>query len=273
MLGIEPSPYAPEAYVLPSYSTPKSDLFYHFLRSRYTIAMSGTLYIVATPIGNLEDVTLRALKVLSDADIVLAEDTRVTGKLLDYVNLHSTQVDQKQSIKATLISYHQHSSESRKLEILKYLLDGKNIALVTDAGTPGVSDPGNELIAFLLQSDPDIKIVPIPGASAIATALSISGMDVNRFVFLGFMPKKKKEKLFNWLKDGKISFAYYDSPYRVIKNLGEIEKVFGGLTEVFVARELTKIHESTYRGKINEVIEKLKKDVIKGEIVVIVDIK
>jgi 16S rRNA (cytidine1402-2'-O)-methyltransferase len=200
---------------------------------------------------------------------VLAEDTRVTGKLLSSLSSRNTG---NETQKKQLISYHQHSSDSRKLEILKFLLEGKNIALVTDAGTPGVSDPGNELIAFLLEKDQTINIVPIPGASAIAAALSISGMDINRFVFLGFMPKKKKEKLFKWLKEGNVSFAYYDSPFRVIKNLSEIERVFGEDTEVFVARELTKIYESTYRGKVAEVITKMQKDVTKGEIVVVVSI-
>lgn len=226
--------------------------------------MSGTLYIVATPIGNLEDITLRAIKVLTEADIILAEDTRVTMKLLASLN------SKIKSQNAKLISYHQHSSESRKLEILNYLSEGKNIALVTDAGTPGISDPGNELIAFLFENDPQIRFVPVPGASAIITALSIAGFDVNRFVFIGFMPKKKKEKLLNWLKEGKVTFAYYDSPHRIIKNLSEIEKIFGRDVKIFVARELTKLYETLYRGSVQEVSEMLQKTSIKGEIVVVV---
>ncbi len=227
--------------------------------------MAGILYVVATPIGNLEDITLRATKVLSDVDIILAEDTRVAGKLLSF--LHS-----KYPIpNSKLLSYHQHSSDSKKLEILKALIDGKSIALVTDAGTPGISDPANELISFLLQRDSAIKIVPLPGACAIVTALSISGLNINKFVFLGFMPKKKRTKLFDWLKIGKVPFSYYDSPYRVIANLKEVEKVFGPDAVVFVARELTKIHETVYRGKINEVITNLENSTLKGEIVVVVD--
>lgn len=228
--------------------------------------MSGTLYIVATPIGNLEDITLRAIRILSECDIILAEDTRVTAKLLSSHNSKINLPDTK------LVSYHQHSSDLKKLEILKYLSEGKNIALVTDAGTPGISDPGNELISFILEKDPGIKIVPIPGASAVVTAMSIAGFNLNKYVFLGFMPKKKRMKLFNWLKEGKISFSYYDSPYRVVKNLMEIEKVFGSDTHVFVARELTKIHETVYRGKVNDVISKIQNDTLKGEMVVIVNI-
>ena len=241
--------------------------------------MSGILYIVSTPIGNLEDITLRAIRVLSEADVILAEDTRVTVKLLTYISSHESLIisklktdvkNHKSSTKAQLLSYHQHSSESRKLEILNYLNEGKNIALVTDAGTPGISDPGNELVAYLYEKNPLIKFVPIPGASAIITALSIAGFDVNRFAFLGFMPKKKKTKLLNWLKEGNVAFSYYDSPYRVVKNLMEIEKVFGNDTKIFIARELTKVYETLYRGCIQLVISKLQKVPVKGEIVVVV---
>jgi len=240
--------------------------------------MTGTLYIVATPIGNLEDITLRAIRVLRKVDIILAEDTRVTGKLLNFIG---TKVDPQISLllpeininekNPKIISYHQHSNERKKLEILKTLQEDKNIALVTDAGSPGISDPGNELISFLYENDPLIKFVPVPGSSAISASLSVCGFDINRFVFLGFMPKKKKVKLYNWLKEGEISFAYYDSPYRVIKNLEEIEGVFGSSIKVFVARELTKIYETLYRGSVQEVIDKLKNTPIKGEIVVVVN--
>ena len=250
--------------------------------------MSGTLYIVATPIGNLEDVTLRAIATLNDADIILCEDTRVTKKLLDFLYtkyspsleaLLQTGRFSEPEVRAgghipytKLLAYHQHSSDARKLEILRMLVEGKSIALVTDAGTPGISDPGNELISFLLSNDFGVKIVPIPGPSAIPTALSVSGLDINKFVFLGFMPKKKKAKIFSWLKEGKIPFAYYDSPHRVIKNLQEIEKVFGSDVQVFVARELTKIHETLYRGNVSEVVHSLQSDIVKGEVVVVVDL-
>ncbi len=235
--------------------------------------MPGTLYIVATPIGNLEDITLRAITILSEVDIILAEDTRVTRKLLASPNLKFKINNLK------LISYHQHSGEEKKLEILNYLLGGKNIALVTDAGTPGISDPGNELIDWLLSYLPNLKIVPIPGVSAIVTALSVSGFDINKFVFLGFLPKKKKEKIFAWLREGPttssgrtLTFAFYESPYRILKTLTTLEKVFGGHTRVFIARELTKLHETLYRGSIRQVLDMLREERVRGEIVVVVEL-
>lgn len=221
--------------------------------------MLGTLYIVATPIGNLEDITLRALRILKEVDLIIAEDTRVSGYLLRHYDINRA-----------ILSYHQHSGEDKKLQILNLLLDGKNIALVTDAGTPGISDPGNELIDYLLAYQPQLKIIPIPGASAITTALSASGFTANEFVFIGFMPKKKKTKLVKWLKDGKMTFAFYESPHRLVKTLGQIEDEFGDVN-VFIGRELTKMHETLYRGKISE-INKTLKGKIKGEIVVAVEL-
>jgi len=220
--------------------------------------MIGKLYIIATPIGNLEDITLRALRIFKEVDLILAEDSRVTKKLLMHYDIDKP-----------ILSYHQHSREEKKLEILKNLLDGKDLALVTDAGTPGISDPGNELIEFLKESEPSIKIIPVPGASAVITALSVSGFPTNKFVFLGFLPKKKRKKIFDWLKEGKITFAFYESPKRILKSLDVLYDYFPE-AEIFVARELTKIYESTYRGSIKEVKEKLQKDTIKGEIVVVV---
>jgi 16S rRNA (cytidine1402-2'-O)-methyltransferase len=224
--------------------------------------MFGSLYIVATPIGNLEDITLRAIKVLSEADIIISEDTRVTSKLARHYNINTS-----------ILSYHQHSSEGRKLEILNYLLEGKNIALVTDAGTPGISDPGNELVSFILEKEANIKIVPIPGPSAITAALSVSGMKLNKFIFLGFWPKKKATKLISLIKLIKLPFVFYESPFRIIKTLRLIEENFGGESEVFIARELTKMYETHYRGSVSEVIEKLGEDKVRGEVVVIVNLQ
>ncbi len=221
--------------------------------------MFGNLYIVATPIGNLEDITLRALKILKEVNFILAEDTRVTSKLLMHYE-----------IDIPTLSYHQHSSDSKKFEILKILLEGKNLALVTDAGTPGISDPGNELIDFILEKEPNIKIIPIPGASAVTSALSVSGFKAFNFIFLGFLPKKGKTKLFEWLKIGKITFSFYESPKRVLNTLEVLGDYFGYDTKVCIASELTKIYENLYRGSIKEVIEKLEKSVLKGEMVVIV---
>ncbi|MGB6838954.1 MAG: 16S rRNA (cytidine(1402)-2'-O)-methyltransferase [Microgenomates group bacterium] len=221
--------------------------------------MLGILYIVATPIGNLEDITLRALKVLKKVDLILAEDTRVTKKLLMHYDVDTR-----------ILSYHQHSKEATKFKILRELIEGGNLALVSDAGTPGISDPGNELIDFLLEKEPKIKIIPIPGSSAITTALSVSGLKVSKFVFLGFLPKKKRTKLFNWLKERKISFAFYESPKRILKTLQVLDEHFGG-RRVFIARELTKMHESLYRGTIKEVLAQLEKNKLKGELVVVIE--
>jgi 16S rRNA (cytidine1402-2'-O)-methyltransferase len=233
--------------------------------------MSGTLYIVGTPIGNLEDVTLRCIEILNDVDIILAEDTRVTSKLLNFINSFKARSAKHDSLTSKpLISYHQHSDDRKKEEILNYLLSGKNIALVTDAGTPGISDPGTELIDYILDKNSEVKIIPIPGASAIISALSICGFFVNNFVFLGFLPKKKRVKLFNWLKEGKLSFGFYESPHRILKSLDLIQENFGDV-RILVARELTKVYEDYYRGTISEVKVRLEKEKMRGEIVVVVE--
>lgn len=222
--------------------------------------MIGTLYIVATPIGNLDDITLRALQVLKDVDYVFAEDTRKTSIITKHYD-----------IQTNILIYHQHSSDSVKYDILTKLISGKNIALVTDAGTPGISDPGNELISFLLKKESSINIVPIPGPSAIAAALSVSGFKTNNFVFVGFMPKKRKSKLFAWLREGNMSFAFYESPFRIVKTLKLVQQEFGNV-DVVVAREITKIYETIYRGKVFEILDEIANSKIKGEIVVIVDL-
>jgi len=224
------------------------------------VLMTGTFYIVATPIGNLKDITLRALAILKEVDLILAEDTRVTKKLLIHYD-----------IDRPIMSYHQHSSEEKKLHIFSEILRGKNIALVSDAGTPGISDPGNELIDFILERNARIQIVPIPGASAIITTLSVSGFRADKFIFLGFLPKKKRKKLFEWIKLGKIAFAFYESPNRILKTLDVLIEHFGENRRVFIARELTKLYEALYRGTLKEVKKTLGKEKIRGEIVVIVE--
>ena len=223
--------------------------------------MSGILYIVSTPIGNLSDFSKRALDTLNDADFIFAEDTRVTSRLMNQYD-----------IVRPLMTYQQHSSVGKKDKILSLLLNGKNVAIVSDAGTPGISDPGNELIDYILAKDNKIIIVPIPGPSAVITALSACGFRANKFVFVGFLPKKKRNKLFSWLKEGKLTFAFYESPKRIIKSLEVIKDNFGKDIRICVCRELTKIHETIYRGLINDVIQKLSKDTIKGEIVVVVEL-
>lgn len=222
--------------------------------------MAGTLYIVATPIGNLADISQRAIKTLKEVDLILAEDTRVTKKILTHYDIQSN-----------VLSYHQHSGENKKLRILKHLIDGNNIALVTDAGTPGISDPGNELIDFILDKEPTIKIVPIPGPAAVTTALSVSGFNVSKYIFLGFLPKKKRKKMLSWLKEAKLPFAFYESPKRIIKTIDLLIEYFGEERRILVAREMTKIHESLYRSKLSEVKVQLEKKAVKGEIVVVVE--
>jgi len=229
--------------------------------------MLGTLYIVATPIGNLEDITLRATRILKEVDIILAEDTRVTKKLLSSPKLKS------QNSNFKLISYHQHSSGAKKLRILSELINGKNFALVSDAGTPGISDPGNELIDFLLENEPNIKIIPIPGPSAVTVALSICGFDASRFTFLGFLPKKKLAKSLNLISESKFTTVFFESPKRVLKTLEKLKIHIGSERRVFVGRELTKIHETAYRGQLKSVLNQLKSANLKGEVVVIVEKK
>ena len=219
----------------------------------------GTLFIIATPIGNLKDITLRALETLKEVDVVLAEDTRVTKKLLVHYE-----------IKTPLLSYHQHSKESVMEKALQLLFEGKDLALVSDAGTPGICDPGNELIAFLLKRNSEIRIVPIPGASAISTLLSIAGIGTDKFLFLGYPPHKKgRKKFFEEVVASKHSALFYESPHRIMKSLKELETLDLKLSLV-VGRELTKQFETIYRGSSKEIQKILEENPIKGEFVVLV---
>ncbi len=217
------------------------------------------LYIVATPIGNLEDITKRALRVLSEADLILCEDTRKTRILLD-----------RFQIKTPTQSYHQHSKIEKINYIADFLRQGKNIALVSDAGTPGISDPGNKLIEQLLSfSIEELKIVPIPGPSAVLAALSISGFPTDRFLFLGFVPvKNKRKKFFEEVVASKCPVVFYESPFRIIRTLKEIEGMEEKLNLV-VCRELTKKFETVYYGRPKDVIMKIEKDEQRGEFVVV----
>ncbi len=236
----------------------------------------GKLYIVATPIGNLGDVTLRALEILKDVDFILCEDTRNTQKLLNHFN-----------IKTKTISYHQHSETGKLMEIEKLLESGKNLALVTDAGTPGISDPGNELVSVILsearrakskylveERDPsaiaqDDVVVPIPGPSAVITALSISGFDTNKFLFLGFPPHKKgRQTFFKEVVKAEYTVAFYESSHRIKKCLGELAEVLDKKRQICVCRELTKKFETVYRGTIQEILKMNISE--KGEFVVVV---
>ncbi|MFH1575431.1 MAG: 16S rRNA (cytidine(1402)-2'-O)-methyltransferase [Candidatus Nealsonbacteria bacterium] len=226
------------------------------------------LYIVATPIGNLEDITKRALRVLSEVDLILCEDTRKTKILLD-----------RFQIKTSVLSYHQHSKIEKINYIADFLRQGKNIALVSDAGTPGISDPGNKLIEQLLGfAVKGLKIVPIPGPSAVTTALSVCGFPTDRFLFLGFAPtKNKRQKFLKEVAASKCPVLFYESCYRILKTLGELDSLYAKYqlfdAKIVVGRELTKKFETIYRGNIKDVIMKIKEDEQKGEFVVIIDNK
>ncbi len=218
------------------------------------------LYIVATPIGNLKDITLRALEILKSVDLILCEDTRVTKKLL-----------LKYEIEKPLWSYHQHSRLNKIEQIISELSSGKNIALVSDAGTPGISDPGGILIQAVYEKlGEDVKIVPIPGPNAAISALSISGFPADNFHFLGFPPNKKGRKTF-FGKTGQIkeTIVFYESKYRIEKTLLELEKSIGN-RQIIVCRELTKQFETIYRGLAKECLDALRKDKILGEFVIVI---
>ncbi len=217
------------------------------------------LYIVATPIGNLEDITKRALRVFAEVDLILCEDTRKTKILLD-----------RYQIKIPTLSYHQHSKIEKINCIADLLRQGKNLALVSDAGTPGISDPGNKLISLIAEQAEKIEIVPVPGVSAAMAAASISGFPMDKFLFLGFPPiKNKRKKFFEEVINSKYPVIFYESPYRILKTLNEL-KIMDSELRIVVARELTKKFETIYRGQIAEVIKHIGEDKIKGEFTVIV---
>ena len=225
----------------------------------------SVLYIVATPIGNLSDISQRALDILKSVDYILCEDTRVSQKML-------TRFD----IKKPLISYHQHSRLAKVEQIIEILQAGKNIALISDAGTPGISDPGGKLleeVAKLLGEQ--VKIVPIPGASAITAIASVCGFSMDKFLFLGFPPaKNKRKKFFEEVVSSKYPVIFYESCHRILKTLNDLLVISSSRNieiSLVVGRELTKKFETIYRGALNEVIEKIKKDPLKGEFVVAVD--
>lgn len=223
----------------------------------------ANFYIVATPIGNLKDFTFRALQVLTEVDLILCEDTRITKKLLEYYE-----------IKTPTLSYHQHSKLKKIEYILQLLKEEKNLALVSDAGTPGISDPGGKLIETIVEKLKEkVKIIPIPGPSAITCAASISGFPMEKFLFLGFPPiRKKRKKFFEEIINSKHPVIFYESPYRILRTLNELKTLHNKL-RIIVCRELTKKFETIYRGEIEEVIKKIEKDQIKGEFVVILNKK
>lgn len=218
-------------------------------------------YVVATPIGNMGDITLRALEVLKNVDLVLCEDTRETGKILH-----------KYEIKKPTMSYHAQSKLAKTDKIFELLREGQNLALVSDAGTPGISDPGAMLISKIKNELPEVEVIPIPGATALITALSASGLPTHEFTFLGFLPHKKgRETLFKEISESKRTVVFYESPHRILKTLEALEK-FTPNKKVCIARELTKIYEEIKTGSPKELLEYLSKNPIKqkGEFTVLV---
>jgi 16S rRNA (cytidine1402-2'-O)-methyltransferase len=219
----------------------------------------GSLYVVATPIGNREDITVRALNTLREVDLIAAEDTRKTGNFLSH-----------HKIKNRLISYHEHNENKRTPEIISKLLDGTSIALVSNAGTPSVSDPGYRLIATAIENK--IKVIPIPGVSAATAAMSVSGLPTDSFVFMGFPPRKKGKRL-QFLAELAVEphpLIFYESPQRILAFLEEVVSRMGDRPAV-LAREMTKLHEEFIRGSVSEILMTLKKRAkVKGECTLLV---
>jgi len=221
---------------------------------------AGTLYLVATPLGNLSDITLRAIETLKKVDLVACEDTRRTLGLLNHLG-----------ISKSLWSYHAHSSDRRPRQILAALESGKNVAVVSDAGTPGISDPGTKLVQAVLAAN--IPVVSIPGACAAITALAASGLPTDRFFFIGFLPRRaaRAKRLLTQAIETGNTVIIYESPFRVVETLERIEAVSGSDAAVVLARELTKIHEEFMRGTARELIERLAGGTVKGEVTLLVN--
>lgn len=219
----------------------------------------AVFYVVATPIGNLSDITLRALETLKAVDLIICEDTRITKRLLDHYQ-----------IQKPIISYHQHSDIVKVDQIIKELKSGKNVALVSDAGTPGISDPGNKLVEVATKEG--IKIVPIPGATALAAALSVAGFATDRFIFLGFIPHKKRRRtLLKEISQEKRTVVFYESCHRIVKALEQLAEYLEPERQIVVGRELTKMYEEIVRGNIKQVLKHFSNKEPKGEFVVVIE--
>jgi 16S rRNA (cytidine1402-2'-O)-methyltransferase len=220
----------------------------------------STLYFVATPIGNLEDLTFRALRILQEVDVVLAEDTRVSRKLFNHYD-----------IKTELAVWHQHSKDKDWQKVKDLLLHKKDIALITDAGTPGFSDPGGKLVELVKNELPDVKISPIPGTSALGAMVSVAGIALDKFSFLGFLPHKKgRQTLIGKIKEADQPIIFFESVHRIVKALEQLSDCD---KQLIVGRELTKQFETIYRGTAKEILEALNNDPqqIKGEFVIVVN--
>lgn len=221
--------------------------------------MPGKLYLVATPIGNLEDITLRAIRILGEVDLIAAEDTRKSGILLKHFQ-----------IKKPLISYFEHNKKLREGQLLQELLDGKNIALICDAGTPGLSDPGADIVTAAIKEN--IEVYAIPGASALLTALTVSGISGKSFCFEGFLPREKssRRKALQVLKQEQRVMVFYEAPHRLLATLNDMSAVWSGKRQIVVCRELTKVFEEKCRGTIEEMIGYFTEHLPKGEFTLVV---
>ena len=223
-------------------------------------ATGPALYLVGTPIGNLEDITLRALRVLKEVDVIACEDTRQTQKLLNHY-----------AIATRTTSYHEHNEMTRSAELVKEMQEGASVALVTDAGMPGISDPGYRLIALAIRHH--VPVVPVPGASAFLAALVASGLPTDSFRFSGFLPAKRGERraALEGIKNSPRTQVFYEAPHRIVEAMTDVVEVLGAERHVVVAREVTKIHEEFLRGRAGEVLENLKaRAAVKGEITLLI---
>jgi 16S rRNA (cytidine1402-2'-O)-methyltransferase len=218
------------------------------------------LYLVGTPIGNLEDITLRGLRVLKEVDVIACEDTRQTQKLLNHY-----------AIATRTTSYHEHNEMTRSAELVKEMRQGASVALVTDAGMPGISDPGYRLIALAIRHQ--VPVVPVPGASAFLAALVASGLPTDSFRFSGFLPAKRGERqaALEAVRNSPRTQVFYEAPHRIVEALEDVCEVLGNARHVVIAREVTKIHEEFLRGRASEVLDKLKaRETVKGEITLLI---
>jgi 16S rRNA (cytidine1402-2'-O)-methyltransferase len=228
---------------------------------KHSLRTTGpALYLVGTPIGNLEDITLRALRILKEVDVIACEDTRQTQKLLNHY-----------AVSTRTISYHEHNEMTRATELVKQMQGGSSIALVTDAGMPGISDPGFRLISLAIQHN--LPVVPIPGASAFLTALVASGLPTDSFRFSGFLPAKRGERMaaLEAIRTSPRTQVFYEAPHRIVEAISDVVETLGKDRQVVIAREVTKLHEEFLRGRAGEVLEALKtRDGVKGEITLII---
>jgi 16S rRNA (cytidine1402-2'-O)-methyltransferase len=230
------------------------------IAERSTHAAGPALYLVATPIGNLEDITLRAVRLLKEVDVIACEDTRQTQKLLNHYG-----------ITTRTTSYHEHNEITRSAELVKEMQEGASVALVTDAGMPGISDPGYRLISLAIRHR--LPVVPIPGASAFLAALVASGLPTDSFRFSGFLPAKRGERraALEAIKASPRTQVFYEAPHRIVEALSDVCEVLGNARHVVIAREVTKLHEEFLRGRAGEILETLKsRDGVKGEITLLI---